>query len=185
MTLYQRKGSLAVMSAHERNLYKGDDDNVSSGPSRKQSFAAMMAAPRKNSLAAIKAAFTRKSSLAVMAAHERNLYKGEDEMDDMELEKAANGDKSRQQSLEHSSIFFINPAGNVCRLPIPSTSPDDPLNWSRARRVFILAILTLYGAVAMFLVDLPGTLIPAFTSEFKANVCFHPLLSQPKRNDGS
>ncbi|KAH6661198.1 major facilitator superfamily domain-containing protein [Truncatella angustata] len=74
---------------------------------------------------------------------------------------------SKHASLDvPGSVFMISSAGNVLRLPIPSKSPRDPLAWSWARRIAAFCSLEFYSVVASFLVNIPGTLMPAFQSEF-------------------
>lgn len=108
---------------------------------------------------------------------ERILFEGEEELDDVELSKQSLGEttptggRSKHQSMDFSgSVFLIASNGHILSLPIPSESPRDPLNWVKARRNLILAILLLYGAVAIFLVQTPGILYTAFMSEFKEEV---------------
>lgn len=113
--------------------------------------------------------------------HERELYEGEDELKDMELADDVEsqcgtttftrGGRSKHMSMDLAgSVFLIASDGRVLSLPIPSESPDDPLTWSRSRRMFILAILVFYSAMSMFLIQAPGTLFKAFLADFTKEV---------------
>lgn len=114
-----------------------------------------------------------------MSSHERFLYEGEDELesvhfDDKESlgETTTTGGRSKHRSMDLSgSVFLIASNGHVLNLPIPSESPDDPLNWANTRRLLIFAILVSYGAVSLFLIQTPGNLYSAFVSDFKEAVC--------------
>lgn len=120
--------------------------------------------------------------------HERELYEGEDELKDMELgddvesrggttttttttTSSSRGGRSKHMSMDLAgSVYLIASDGRMLSLPIPSENPDDPLTWSRSRRIFILAILVLYSGVSMFLIQSPGTLFKAFLGDFTKEV---------------
>ncbi|KAJ4419494.1 hypothetical protein N0V82_004939 [Gnomoniopsis sp. IMI 355080] len=108
-----------------------------------------------------------------MTAAERALYEGENEHEDVQLDKeslgetTSTGGRSKHQSMDFSgSVFLIASNGHVLSLPIPSESPNDPLNWVKTRRILIFTILLLQGSVAMFTIQTPGILYAAFMSNF-------------------
>lgn len=112
-----------------------------------------------------------------MTARERALYEGENELEDVQLDKeslgetTSTGGRSKHQSMDFSgSVFLIASNGHVLSLPIPSESQNDPLNWVKTRRLLIFTILLLYGAVALFAIQTPGVLYTAFVSSFKKEV---------------
>lgn len=112
-----------------------------------------------------------------MTTRERILYEGENEFDDVHLDKASMGEttstggRSKHQSMDFSgSVFLIASNGHVLSLPIPSESPNDPLNWTKTRRALIGAILLFYGSIALFAVQTPGVLYSAFITSFKKEV---------------
>lgn len=144
-----------------------------------------------------------KSSRATeISVHEREPYEGDDELKDMELAGDVESQLSQLSQLSHGgggggggarssrkhmsmdlagSVFLIASDGRVLSLPVPSESPDDPLTWSRSRRVFILAILVLYSAACMFLIQTPGTLFKAFLADFTEVVRTYIHTYQPTR----
>ncbi|CRJ90865.1 hypothetical protein BN1723_008486 [Verticillium longisporum] len=64
------------------------------------------------------------------------------------------------------TVFLISAAGKVLKLPIPSESTRDPLNWTPARRVAVFSALMSYTAVCFFENKLPAALMGAFHHEF-------------------
>ncbi|KAH6892416.1 major facilitator superfamily domain-containing protein [Thelonectria olida] len=75
---------------------------------------------------------------------------------------------SKHASMDVSgSVFFISSSGQVLRLPIPSTSPRDPLTWSRAKRFGACMALQCYSGVCSFEVTVPGILSQAIQHEFQ------------------
>ncbi|EGY14342.1 uncharacterized protein VDAG_05506 [Verticillium dahliae VdLs.17] len=64
------------------------------------------------------------------------------------------------------TVFLISAAGKVLKLPIPSESTRDPLNWTPARRVAVFSALMFYTAVCFFENKLPAALMGAFHHEF-------------------
>lgn len=86
-------------------------------------------------------------------------------------ETNSTGGRSKHQSMDLAgSVFLIASNGRLLSLPIPSASPHDPLNWATSRRVFIWALLLVYSAVPMFLIQTPGNLFEAFLAEFDGEV---------------
>lgn len=113
-----------------------------------------------------------------MTPRERVLYEGENEFEDVQLDKeslgetTSTGGRSKHQSMDFSgSVFLIASNGHVLSLPIPSESPSDPLNWIKTRRILVFVILLLYSSVALFAVQTPGILYSAFMSSFTKEVC--------------
>lgn len=115
-----------------------------------------------------------------MTVHERALYEGESEdeigeMVDVDLESqgetTSTGGRSKHLSIDLAgSVFMIASDGRILSLPIPSESSSDPLTWTRSRRILIIAILVLYAATALFLIQTPGNLFEALALEYKEKV---------------
>lgn len=115
-----------------------------------------------------------------MTVHERALYEGggEDgieEMNDVDLESrgetTSTGGRSKHMSMDLAgSVFMIASDGRVLSLPIPSESFNDPLNWTRSRRILVIAIQVLYGTTALFLIQTPGNLFQALALEYTEKV---------------
>lgn len=125
-----------------------------------------------------------------MSTRERILYEGENEFDDIQIDKASLGEttstggRSKHQSMDFSgSVFLIASNGHVLSLPIPSESPNDPLNWTKTRRSLIGIILLLYGSITLFTVQTPGVLYTAFITSFKKEVRHHYSYPRPKRSE--
>lgn len=118
-----------------------------------------------------------------MTARERALYEGEDEFNDIDLDKNKNfdvesrgettstGGWSKHTSMDLAgSVFLIASNGRLLSLPIASESPNDPLSWDRSRRIFIFMILLIYSAIALFLIQTPGVLFKAFALSYDDEV---------------
>lgn len=117
-------------------------------------------------------------NVSAMTVSERILYDGDTELEDVQLdqdslgETTSTGGRSKHQSMDFSgSVFLIASNGHVLSLPIPSESPDDPLNWVKTRRALVFVILLLYGSVALFTVQAPGVLYTSLIQEFSTAVC--------------
>lgn len=77
---------------------------------------------------------------------------------------------SKHASMDVSgSVYFISAAGQVLRLPIPSTSPRDPLTWSRTKRFLAFTAAECCSVVASFEVTVPGVLSQAIKDEFSVS----------------
>lgn len=118
-----------------------------------------------------------------MTARERALYEGEDEFNDIDLDKnkdfdaesqgetTSTGGRSKHTSMDLAgSVFLIASNGRLLSLPIASESPNDPLSWDRSRRIFIFVILLIYSAIALFLIQTPGLLFKAFALSYDDEV---------------
>lgn len=91
---------------------------------------------------------------------------------------SSTGGRSKYMSMDFAgSVYLISSDGRMLSLPIPSDSPDDPLTWSLARRLLIFTILTVFSALSMFLIQMPGSLYTAFSKDFTEEV------SQAKGDD--
>ncbi|KAM0331450.1 hypothetical protein ACHAQA_003126 [Verticillium albo-atrum] len=67
------------------------------------------------------------------------------------------------------TVFLISAAGEVLKLPIPSESTRDPLNWTWATRIAAFSALIFYSAVCFFENKLPAALMGAFQREFNSD----------------
>ncbi|KAM0272617.1 hypothetical protein ACHAQH_008608 [Verticillium albo-atrum] len=64
------------------------------------------------------------------------------------------------------TVFLISAAGEILKLPIPSESTRDPLNWTWATRIVAFSALIFYSAVCFFENKLPAALMGAFHKQF-------------------
>ncbi|KAF6814198.1 major facilitator superfamily transporter [Colletotrichum plurivorum] len=66
------------------------------------------------------------------------------------------------------SIYLITSDGKTLKLPMPSDSPSDPLNWSLRKRLVALAVLTLYSIVSMSETQAASLMYRTLAAEFNA-----------------
>ncbi|KAH7139902.1 major facilitator superfamily transporter, partial [Dactylonectria estremocensis] len=91
---------------------------------------------------------------------------------------------SRRDSLDlPGSVFLISGDGRILRLPMPSSSPSDPLSWSPAKRFTALGALVLYSIVAMLSVQAASLMYKPLSEEFGEEITegipLHLLVSAP------
>jgi hypothetical protein len=68
------------------------------------------------------------------------------------------------------SVFLITSDGRTLRLPIPSPSPNDPLNWSLWKRVCALGALFFFTTVGLVLVQGTSLLLIELGEEYTVKV---------------
>ncbi|RYO80524.1 hypothetical protein DL766_009182 [Monosporascus sp. MC13-8B] len=56
------------------------------------------------------------------------------------------------------NVFLISSGGEILKLPMPSPSPRDPLNWSCKRRAAACACLMAFSAVSMYAIQVTSIL---------------------------
>ena len=77
---------------------------------------------------------------------------------------------NRDSTVLPGSVFLITSDGRTLRLPIPSPSPNDPLNWSSQKRVCALGALFFFTIVALVQVQGAGLLLAVLGEEYSADV---------------
>ncbi|EJT75134.1 hypothetical protein GGTG_08972 [Gaeumannomyces tritici R3-111a-1] len=65
-----------------------------------------------------------------------------------------------------SSVYLIASDGRTRSLPIPSDSPNDPLNWSRCTRIMLLVSLAVLAGVGVTQLNAPPIMRHALALEF-------------------
>ena len=76
-------------------------------------------------------------------------------------------DASNRWSTDLSgSVFLISSDGDILKLPMPSNSPRDPLNWSKKRRFLAINCLTIFAGLGLTIVEAPSLLFLKFYAEF-------------------
>ncbi|KAL8401111.1 hypothetical protein RB596_008050 [Gaeumannomyces avenae] len=65
-----------------------------------------------------------------------------------------------------SSVYLIASDGRTLSLPIPSDSPNDPLNWSRCTRVLLLVSVAVLAGVGVTQLNAPPVMRHALALEF-------------------
>lgn len=58
------------------------------------------------------------------------------------------------------NIQLLDPNNRVQRVPIPSGSPRDPLNWSKSRKCLVIVSCCWFSVMSLALVGNAGPLIP-------------------------
>ncbi|OLN96293.1 putative MFS-type transporter C1271.10c-like protein 7 [Colletotrichum chlorophyti] len=66
------------------------------------------------------------------------------------------------------SVYLITAAGKTLKLPMPSNSPRDPLNWSRQKRIVAMFVLILYSVVTMLVTQAASLMYRSLAAEFNA-----------------
>ncbi|TQN67386.1 putative MFS-type transporter [Colletotrichum shisoi] len=78
------------------------------------------------------------------------------------------GDRPASADLS-GSIYLITSDGQTLKLPMPSTSPYDPLTWSLTRRLLAVGVLVLYSIVSMMETQAATLMYRSFAAEFNGN----------------
>lgn len=79
------------------------------------------------------------------------------------------GDRPASADLS-GSIYLITSDGQTLKLPMPSTSPYDPLTWSLTKRLLAMGVLVLYSIVSMMETQAASLMYRSFAAEFNGNV---------------
>ncbi|GKT57997.1 major facilitator superfamily transporter [Colletotrichum tofieldiae] len=75
------------------------------------------------------------------------------------------GDRPASADLS-GSIYLITSDGQTLKLPMPSNSPYDPLNWSLPKRLFAMGVLILYSIVSMMETQAASLMYRSLAAEF-------------------
>lgn len=68
------------------------------------------------------------------------------------------------------SVYLITANGSMLNLPMPSTSPRDPLNWSFGKRVRAFASMLFFTVVALAEVQGPSLMLAGLSQEYASEV---------------
>jgi hypothetical protein len=68
------------------------------------------------------------------------------------------------------SVFLITANGSMLSLPMPSTSPRDPLNWSLNKRVRAFASMIFFTTVGLAEVQGPSLMFAGLSREYASEV---------------
>lgn len=78
---------------------------------------------------------------------------------------------SKRQSYNLSgSTFLVTASGMTLKLPIPSESPSDPLNWSLWKRAGAMFALAWFFVASSLVVQAPSVILPGIALEFSQQV---------------
>ncbi|WQF84108.1 Putative major facilitator superfamily, MFS transporter superfamily [Colletotrichum destructivum] len=81
---------------------------------------------------------------------------------------SSTGDRPASADLS-GSIYLITSDGQTLKLPMPSTSPYDPLTWSLTKRLLAMGVLVLYSIVSMMETQAATLMYRSFAAEFNGN----------------
>lgn len=68
------------------------------------------------------------------------------------------------------SVFLITSSGETLRLPIPSRSPNDPLQWSNFKRILVLLSMSVFTTIGLVQVQGTSLLLQALQDEYRMKV---------------
>ncbi|RYP71774.1 hypothetical protein DL771_004586 [Monosporascus sp. 5C6A] len=71
----------------------------------------------------------------------------------MDTDNSLSGQSKHDSGDFSGTVFLISSAGEILKLPIPSPSLRDPLNWSRKRRAAVSACLMAFSTVSMYAIQ--------------------------------
>ena len=74
-----------------------------------------------------------------------------------------------------TSVFLITSDGKTLQLPIPSSSPKDPLNWHPAKRRIVLGNVFFFAMLAVVQLQSLGVLVPVMAIDYLPQVSFFNL----------
>ena len=78
---------------------------------------------------------------------------------------------SKHESRDLSgSVFLISADGKMLRLPMPSNSTRDPLNWTGKKRACALLALVFFSSLGLVETEAVSLLLPALLQEYPAKV---------------
>lgn len=83
-----------------------------------------------------------------------------------------NGRSKRESYNLSGSTFLITASGMILKLPIPSNSELDPLNWGRWKSAGAMFAVALYFTASSTAVQAPSVILPGIAKEFGAQVRF-------------
>lgn len=79
--------------------------------------------------------------------------------------------RSKRESYNLSgSTFLVTASGKTLKLPIPSDSDLDPLNWSRWKTACAIFAVAWYFVAASTVVQAPSVILPGIAREFGGQV---------------
>lgn len=83
-------------------------------------------------------------------------------MNSEHLELGEKGFASTQQQPSNGDLQLINTTGEIRRIPIPSSDPNDPLNFSKWRKLGILICCCWFSIFSLVLVGGLGPILGVF-----------------------
>lgn len=65
-----------------------------------------------------------------------------------------------------ANVNLLDENGNVRRIPVPSSDPNDPLNMSKWRKLGVIVTCCWYSIFSLVLVGGAGPILPFFITEY-------------------
>ena len=81
--------------------------------------------------------------------------------------------RNRESYMLSGSIFLITSSGKTLNLPVPSSSPADPLNWSMWKTTGAVAAIAMNSVVSLTVVQVASLMYQGIMADFGKQVCMH------------
>lgn len=90
----------------------------------------------------------------------------------------SNVDRAKRESFNLSgSTYLITDTGKTLKLPIPSDSAADPLNWSQWKTAGAMFSIALYSVVCLTAAQAASVILEGIQNDTQVyNVCYSPLM---------
>jgi len=89
--------------------------------------------------------------------------------------------RSKYESRDFSgSVFLISSDGRMLKLPIPTSSSRDPLNWSKMKRARAFFAIFFFSIMGLVLVQGPSLMFVPLSEEFSEEVILYRLRSKQR-----
>lgn len=88
------------------------------------------------------------------------------------LSTATTVSRKRESYNLSGSTFLVTQSGKTLRLPVPSSSKDDPLNWSRCKTAAAIFAIAWYAVMSSTAVQATSVILPGIAAEFGNEVYF-------------
>ncbi|EJT72450.1 hypothetical protein GGTG_09316 [Gaeumannomyces tritici R3-111a-1] len=72
---------------------------------------------------------------------------------------------AEQEDNSPGSVYLVSGDGHLLSLPIPSSSPHDPLGWSLLKRCRIISLITAMAAIGVAVQQFPSLIVRALIKE--------------------
>jgi hypothetical protein len=81
--------------------------------------------------------------------------------------------RSKYASRDFSgSVFIISSDGRMLKLPIPTSSSRDPLNWSKMKRARAFFVIFFFSITGLVVVQGPSLMFAPLLEEFSDEVSY-------------
>ena len=91
-----------------------------------------------------------------------------DKMSSVKVERHEAVDEKPSDAPDSGDVTLVDSEGNVRRIPIPSSDPNDPLNMNKWRKCAILVTCCWYSIFSLVLVGGVGPILPFWIQEYSS-----------------